>query len=532
LASLVSVALRRARRAPLSALVGLATAAFAVWFVVRPLFAARYPPMTDLPFHAASIAAIHGYGDASLHFKEQFSLHPFAIPYMSMYWIGSLFMYVVDVVTATKIAAAVMLLLLPAGLAVLFVGMKKSASLGAMLGLAGVWCALTHWGFLNFVGAVGLFAMALGEALLVVDRPTRARRVALAVTLVVLFFTHVFRFPFAICAVVGAGVVCFPATRRLRPLVSPMLPSLALFAVWWFVRPKALEGGLGALTLHTERIHDVPRQLVNGFLGDAEQASFGGLASALVRVALVAAAIALVRGFVVEPAPRERLFRLGAAVAVACSAAVFFVMYLVLPMQIGAWWYVFPREATSAAFVALALFPDLPRAVILRAPLLLLIALPLAKIAGLVERDYAQFDRATADFDRVTRTIPKAPKLLYLIFDHSGSMRANTPFIHLPAYVQATHGGWLSFHFAVWGASPVLYRDPSERGAVVPPPVPLRWEWMPQRFDLKRQGPFFDWFLVRDVRPPDRIFQGDPSIARVDHAGEWWLFHRKPTAPR
>ena len=39
-----------------------------------------------------------------------------------------------------------------------------------------------------------------------------------------------------------------------------------------------------------------------------------------------------------------------------------------------------------------------------------------------------------------------------------GSGAINTPFIHLPAYVQAERGGWLSFQFATWGASPVVYR--------------------------------------------------------------------------
>ena len=107
------------------------------------------------------------------------------------------------------------------------------------------------------------------------------------------------------------------------------------------------------------------------------------------------------------------------------------------------------------------------------------------------------------------------------------STRTTTPFIHLPAYVQAERGGWLSFHFAVWGASPVQYRSPDEPGAVVPPPVMTRWEWKPQVFDLKKQGAFFDWFLVRQGRSSDYIFSADPTIERVDHQGSWWLYRRR-----
>jgi hypothetical protein len=61
--------------------------------------------------------------------------------------------------------------------------------------------------------------------------------------------------------------------------------------------------------------------------------------------------------------------------------------------------------------------------------------------------------------------------------------------------------------------------------------VPLRWEWTPQIFDVRRHGPFFDWFLVRVGYPPDRLFAADSSIERVDHVGTWWLYRRKWARP-
>ena len=134
--------------------------AVALYAVVRPLSACRYPPMTDLPFHAAQTSTFRHYLDPSFHLKEQFELHPLGVPYMSMYAIGAVLMLVLPALTATKIAAGVMLALLPAGLAVMFHGMKKSPLLG-LLGLSMCWGSLTHWGFLNYVAALGLFAMEL-----------------------------------------------------------------------------------------------------------------------------------------------------------------------------------------------------------------------------------------------------------------------------------------------------------------------------------------------------------------------------------
>ncbi len=500
--------------------------AVALYAVVRPLSACRYPPMTDLPFHAAQTSTFRHYLDPSFHLEEQFELHPLGVPYMSMYAIGAVLMLVLPALTATKIAAGVMLALLPAGLAVMFHGMKKSPLLG-LLGLGALWVNLTQWGFLNFVGALGLFAMVIGLSLMLVDKPTKGRAVALAVTLVVLFFTHIFRFPFAMAAVAGTAIVMYPATKRLRPIVAPLLPAVALFGLWLWARPKALESGSLPLELHKERLGEVKGLLVGSFADPMEVPAFETFLRVMMAVAAASVAISIVSLLLGVKRKEPWTWDLGVTVIPLACAAVFLFLFLALPMQMGAWWYVYPREATAACFVALGAFPDLPKPAFLRAPFAAAIAWAGLSITAVVAKNYAQFDTVTNDFKVVADEVPRGSKLLYLIFDHSGSTRTNTPFIHLPAYIQADKGGWLSFHFAMWGASPVLYRDPKEPGAVIPPPVPLRWEWTPQAFNLQRQGAFFDWFLVRQRHSPDAIFAADKSIELVDHQGTFWLYRRK-----
>src|SRR5687767_1134337 len=80
-----------------SALGGVAVAA-TLYVVVYPFFQARYPPMTDLPFHAAEMSILRHYLDPSFHFREQFTIHPIEVPYVSMYAIGALLALVVPVV--------------------------------------------------------------------------------------------------------------------------------------------------------------------------------------------------------------------------------------------------------------------------------------------------------------------------------------------------------------------------------------------------------------------------------------------------
>jgi len=513
------------RRKPFDALAVVLVLAACGYVIVGPLVVARYPMMTDLPFHAANAAIVKNYWTESWHFREQFVLQPFAVPYMSMYVIAAGLMFVMSAVSAVKVAGAIMLALLPAGLAVMFWGMRKSPLLG-VVGLGFVWCGLTGWGFLNFMGALGLFAMVVGLAFRQLDRPSRTVGTLLSAVLLVLFFTHPFRFPFALAAVVASAIVLYPATKRWRPVVLPLVPPVVLFAVWWWLRPQALAGEIGPLELHAERLDQVPRFLYRSLRDPAEQLAASWAWDALKVTVLGLAVLFVVQGRLSNRRSRDWAWGVGVAVVTLGCAGVFLVLYLVLPMQIGLWWYVYPREITSAAFVALALLPDLPRQGWLRLAITGAFCWMVVPLGSVTIDNYRKFDEVTRDFTAVVEHVPAAPKLCYLIFDHQGATAINTPFIHLPAYVQADRGGWLSFHFATWGASPIVYRPRSEPGAVVAPPTPLRWEWTPHKFRVQKHGRFFDWFLVRHRRNPSYRFIADRSIELVAHEGTWWLYRR------
>jgi hypothetical protein len=507
---------------------GIGVAAAALFYVVvYPFTRVHYPPMTDLPFHAASASIVRHFWDPAYHFQEQFQLEPLKVPYWTHYGLTALFAVPFSIVTATKLATILLLAQLPVGLAVLFRGMKKSPVLG-LLGLGFVWNTLTHWGFINFVGALGLFCMALGLTFLVLDRPTRARQIGLAVVLVLLFGTHIFRFPFAIAAVVGATVLLYPATRRWKEALVPILPALALAVLWYVRRDRDGTGPADVKPsshLDFTRLNEIPRALFNGLSGSEE------LARATMSLQVLGGVCAVgLLGFLVERrfrklSGRGLAFHVATHVVVASCAAVFFWMFLVLPMQIGVWWYVYPREVVAASFVALGLCPDLPRPASLRMLATLGIAYVAARQAELVVQSYEQFDRVSADFQRIVKNVPKAPRLGYMVFDHGGSLQVSTPFIHLPAWVQAEKGGTLSFHFVSWNQSPIRYRKDS---AAVPPDTPLRFEWTPERFDINTRGRFFDTFLIRSRFSPASILAVDPTLHLVENDGTWWLFQRSP----
>ena len=257
-------ALDALKRSPADTFIAVVAIGLGFVTIAWPFWVARYPAMTDLPFHAAMTSAFRHWFDASYHFRDQFELHPLSVPYASSYVLGAILMLFLPAIPAVKVATAIMLSALPIGLAVLAWGMRKSPLLG-MAALPFVWCDLTHWGFINYVSALGLFAMSVGLALRVVDHPSRRTQIALSATLVVLLFTHAFRFPLAVAGVVGAAIAVYPVTRRLRPLLPALVVPLVLFVAFWFSKSPALGGDVGPLTPHYERLSEIQGAVVNGF---------------------------------------------------------------------------------------------------------------------------------------------------------------------------------------------------------------------------------------------------------------------------
>lgn len=524
-------ALRRARAKSLEVLVGVLSVCVCGYVVAYPLTLVTYPPLTDLPFHAAQTSILRHYLEPSWHFREQFSLHPLEVPYITTYGVGALLALVMPFTWAMKCAVAGTVLALPAGLAVLFHGLKKSALWGALLGLGLAWNQLVWWGFLNYIGALGLYAASVGLALRLVDAPSPRRARWLGAMLVAVFFTHVYRLPFAVLAVLAAGAVMYPATRRMRPLFLPMVPSLTLFGAWLWVRPSTLSGKL-ELGLHLERLRDAGRMVFGAFLPQTPTGReelritlFMGLALAAWWVvgALIAARAAR-RGADDD----ERAWRRGALALPLLLATGHLVAFLVLPMSIGTWWYVFPRELVAALYLLLAAAPDWPRGVWGRLGAVSLVAVATGRMALFTAEQFLRFEDLTRDFREVVALVPRAPRLFYLVFEHRGTDRARSPFTHLPAWVQAERGGWLDFHFGSWDLYPVQYR----KDGVVPPPLPMSWEFTPQYFDVRKQGAWFDTFLVRHSIDPAPLFRADPTIHLVARRGTWWLYRRDPAASR
>jgi hypothetical protein len=511
---------------PWEAIASAVAIGLAVYVIAYPFWVTRYPPMTDLAFHAAEMSILRHYLDPEYHFRQQFSIHPLEVPYMSMYVVGAVLALVMPITSAAKGMSIFMLALLPAGLAVLFHGMKKSPLWG-LLGLGLVWTKLSHWGWLSFIGSLGLYAMTIGCALLVLDRPSRLRRALLLGALLSVFFTHIYRVPFALLGVLLTAAVMYPATRRVRPVIMPVAVVGAMFVLWWLNRPDALAVELDSFELDWDRLRQPLTSIFSGYRGETgahEQRLARRMFYAACALCLVSAALVPFFGRTVTQSRRDVYWSIGVTVLPLLLSAIHLFAFLTLPMRIGEWWNVYPRELEAAAFIALGVMPAIPRRGWMQMAVVATVALVTGPMAFLVARQWQHFELVTADFRGIRRHVPPSPRLLYLVFDHTGTDKKDSPFVHLPAWIQAERGGWLSFHFAGWRLYPIRYRENTQ---LVPPPFDRNWEWHPEWFNVKERGAWFDVFLVRSKVDPSVLFSKDTTIRPVVQSGTWWLFERQ-----
>ncbi|NUP05815.1 MAG: hypothetical protein HOW73_07120 [Polyangiaceae bacterium] len=483
--------------------------------LVAPFALVTYPQMVDLPMHAAQTSALRHLSDPSYAFDQQFELHPLGYPYMSSYALGAVLMSFMSAIAATKIANVVLLAFVPAGLATLAWGMRRSPLI-ALAAVPFAFSGMALWGTVSSLSAIGMMAMALGLTLRALERPSPRLFVATGAVLALTFFTQVFRAPIAIASVAIAWAFSDKRRETVRPLLLACLPTVALLVAFLALRPAGLRPDIGPITLRTDRLSLVFDTVVSELMSKPERAAARRHVAVVVAIGFATFGIAWARR-ATQPASS---FERRAHWTLVCTIALCCLGYLFLPDRLGIYFGAAAREATSVTYLAIALIPNLPRELSLRAAAVAAMLWSALSITDLAILRFVPFDTRLEAFTSISEQIPKAPKLCYLVYDEEYAMTL------VPAYVQAEKGGFLSYHFASIGASPFAYR--TDEAAVVPPPAPgaERFQWRPELFDLAEQGPFFDWFLVVSNVDRSLIFVADPTIRLVDHRGDFWLYTR------
>lgn len=456
-----------------------AAALMAIALAVLPLLAVRYAPVTDLPQHLAQIRLL----------EELLGLAPRTLDTSSLQilWTSpSILVYAPMLATVRLfgplVGARVLLGLLLAGQvgAIHLVAARRDRPLaGALLAGVLVFNHALYWGFLNLMSAVPFFLLLVDHAARAPDARRPIRDAGVVFTLgAVTYLAHSITFACGALATVGFGVARRDSFRAILPRLVALSPPVVAALVWFpalAARRRAAGFDLGAVWYTSVLDRLSPSLLVD--------AHFGGLGGATEPVALLA--ILLYVGLALGT--NARSLRTTVDRPLAAAAGVLFVAYLLSPDK----WVntlLFAQRFMPLAAILGVLAVPAPR-IARKALLGFALAVPLV-FAIATTTMWSVFEtNELSGLDASLRVIERPRRVVGIDLRRMVPELKTRPFIQLFAYVQAEHGGDLSFSFAEHASSIVAYRTPRRA------PWTAGLEWFPRNL-TRRDLRFFDYALV------------------------------------
>jgi len=201
-----------------------------------PLWIPAYPPMTDLPQHAAQVTLLRQMHDPHFAFANQFEVNwftPYLVGYFPIYllspWLG--------IVLACKLVICLGLAAFPLSTALVMTetGTDRYWSL---LSIPAMYGFSYYWGFLNFIVAAPIGMCFFWIVMRSVRHESRWNAVSLALLLNLLFFCHAL-----ICAfflVISVGYI-FCEVKPARSALTKSLPLLSVIptALMWMAKTSS-----------------------------------------------------------------------------------------------------------------------------------------------------------------------------------------------------------------------------------------------------------------------------------------------------
>jgi hypothetical protein len=460
---------------------------------VLPLFAGRFLPFSDLPEHAAAIAAFGQWSDPTFRIGEHYVFAFGESQYLLYHGLGALLAKVVGSPERANV-----LLLALVGLAWPYAARAFLRALGRDERLALFACPL-FWnhalvmGLLPFVASIPAVMFGLAVAL-----RTERRWLVTAIS-VVLFFAHVQAFIVFVLTLVALTLMRVSTRGKLLGLV----PGLVVFGGWALHARIATRGG--SLDAPQQLQFAGPSRLLHGFPYWAHD-TWRGHADEVLAVAFwIALLVVAFRG-------ATKKLALWMPLAVAVGLFVFF------PFRIGGGDMLNVR---LAVFIPLFVLPLLEPAKERVWPFAAAAVLTVVGAANHA-REIHSAQSEIGDFDRVLAPLPRGARVLSLQFDGESRHAHFPPWVHAVALHRARNGGVAEPSFSVLGHWPIQYRE----GAAPPKKDVDFWEFHPEKFENAVDGQYYDFVLVRGAVNPFRARSTGPQWTAIVHEGGWTLWRR------
>ena len=498
-----------------------------------PLWLPSFPPMADLPQHAAQVALFRDLWSGSSRWADLLAIKWFT-PYILGYALTIGLAEVFGVVVACKlmISAAMLSTLWCIRHLLRWTGSDPALTWWCFFGLYGF---AYQWGLISFMLAVpaGLYfirVLAWHEAV-----PDVRRGAVLAGYLVGVFFCHalVLAFCLAVAAVFWMGALPWRGGA-----------GLALTWVWARLWPLLGVMGLASLWLTRSSGHasvSVPIgwdlgwwQTTEAYYSSASwafvhSAGWGRVSGLFPRVlGLRSESLANVFGVLLLATPLLAGYRVAWQRSRLSPLVALVLCLLLVPSFVFGTAFVFQRYAVF--FLPLLVFVfggdrvDSARCARQRFVVCLVAIGALAWVAWFSARAMF-FERETQAFRQVTEPVPRDSRVLSLVFSVEDGDSIAPTLLHFPTWLSATRGSLVDAGFTGTHIQLVAYRP----GRLPTASVVEHFEWRPDSFNWRRhQGDRYDHFVVRsrdDVSP--LLFRDAPCAPRLVSAhADWWLYAR------
>lgn len=472
----------------------------AVVLSVVPLWFGRYLPMVDLPGHAAVIAALQEILHGNPIFSTAFEAH-----WTSPYMLGYALLYAASALLSPTLAAKVVVSSAVAATSLMTAILLRAAGADQRwkwLAIPASYSYAFYWGFVSFIVAVPMALLLLVLTIRFDGSATLRRSVLIALTTIVLFYSHIIVMGFAcLISLAYLGAKNYGSLRQLVLRSLPYATPIPLIAIWF---ASDQTGAADAPIRFGSWISRLTLLLV-------QPAGFE-------RLSLLAIPIT-VSILVLPPLAGSRLTRSPARwLPVGLCLAIF----LAAPSYAYLTGFLYERMGVFLVPLYLLLW-DPPAE---RRENLAWLAMPLV-LAWLfvnVSR-FASFSRETQDFDVILKAVPPHKRVGALILNPNTPLFGTPVYLHFTSWYQATRRGIVDFNFAEF-RSVLHYRQADS------PRITEQLSWYPQLFDWESHGgKSYDYFVVKgdinvDLAP--RLFREHmDSIELVAHSRWWWLYRNK-----
>jgi len=455
-----------------------------------PVWLAEYPPLVDLPQHAAQIALIKSHLSGTLPFPELFQVNLFS-PYWAGYGISLAFSYFTDITTAVKITLSIALVFFP------YSCYKLRQSTNAPHELDWLFIPVTYgfayqWGFLNF-----LIALPLGVFLLyqIVKNDNPKPRWSLSLWIVVLFLAHILACAF-FCIL--AALLMFDRKQGFTTWVRRALPltiSLPLGITWLVLASDSEQVSTpGPWGLGAQRLLDLPAELLSV-----------PTTIPFVILGAVVAILPFLGGYKLSKSPARFLP---------------FIAYLVL-MLIGPN-YLFGNFFTYQRFNVLGLIlyvicfeSSTDRTQTQTKSYIVLVSVFISlTLTTLVNLKSLAFNKETKSYKSITREIKSEFRVLSLPIEAYSPLFTPPAYLHFPSWLQAENRNIVDFSFSNFYPQIIKYKKnmrPNADGNFV---------WQPHTFKASNhKTENYRYLLIRthyDIQPWIQVIAPEAKIVQVE----------------